>query len=144
MGSYLYVRNYLECHKIAEKQILFLQSINYSDYELESAVIFEVVSLLGLEKYEEVVELLESYTKMNLTFLTCLFVSLYQTNKKKYFELYNENYDEMDIENKEFLIQLNKYLENRDANALLKLNNYPIMGGLKEILKNLKKSKNSK
>ena len=61
MGSYLYVGNYSECHKIAEKQILYLQSINYSDYELESAYMFEAVSLLGLEKYNEVEKILFVY-----------------------------------------------------------------------------------
>lgn len=144
MGSYLYVGNYSECHKIAEKQILYLQSINYSDYELESAYMFEAVSLLGLEKYNEVEKMIEGYSKMNLTLLTCLFVALYQVNREKYIELYNENIEEFDSENKEYLFQLNKYLKNKDKNALSRLNNYSIMGGLIKILKNFKMSKNAK
>ena len=61
MGSYLYVGNYLECHKIAEKQILYLQSINYSDYELENKVTDQVLdeyTMLGndhlFERYKYV------------------------------------------------------------------------------------------
>ncbi len=142
MGSYLYIGNYLECHKIAEKQILYLQSINYSDFELESAFMFEMVSLLGLERYGEVKNNIESYSRINLTLLTCLLVSLYQIDKKKYFEIYNENFDEMDSDNKDFLFQLNKYLKNNDKNALLELKNYSIMGSIIKFLKKIKMSKN--
>lgn len=144
MSSYLYIGNYEECHGIAEKQIMYLQSIDFSDYEVESAIIFEIVALLGMEKYQEVKDRVYAYTKMSLTIITCLLISLYQLDEKEYLNFYNENIGYMDHNDKQYLILLNDYLKSRSKSILSDLSKYPIMGSLIKILKNLKIGKNGK
>lgn len=63
MSSYLYIGNYDECLNIAEKQILYLKSIDFINYEIESAIIFEVVALLALERFQDVKEKIKDYQK---------------------------------------------------------------------------------
>lgn len=138
MSSYLYIGNYDECLNIAEKQILYLKSIDFINYEIESAIIFEVVALLALERFQDVKEKIKDYQKMNLTLITCLLVSLFKIDKKEYFEFYNENVEFADEDNKKYFILLNNYLKNPIKNTLSDISKYPIMGPLVKILKNFK------
>lgn len=144
MSSFLYIGNYEECLNIAEKQILYLKSIDFSTYEIESAIIFEVVALLALERYQEVKDKIKDYQKMNLTLITSLLVSLFKIDKKGYSEFYNENIQYVDNEDKIFFKLLDEYLKNPIKTNLSDLSKYPIMGPLVKILKNLKIGKNSK
>lgn len=138
MSSYLYIGNYDECLNIAEKQILYLKSIDFSDYEIESAIIFETVALLALERYQDVKEKLKDYQKMNLTLITCMLVSLFKIEKKEYVKFYNENIEYLDEEDKKFFILLNDYLKNPVKTTLSDITKYQIMGPLLKILKNFK------
>lgn len=138
MSSYLYIGNYDECLNIAEKQILYLKSIDFSDYEIEFAIIFETVALLALERYQDVKEKLKDYQKMNLTLITCMLVSLFKIEKKEYVKFYNENIEYLDEDDKKFFILLNDYLKNPVKTTLSDITKYQIMGPLLKILKNFK------
>ncbi len=138
MSSYLYIGNYDECLNIAEKQILYLKSIDFSDYEIESAIIFETVALVALERYNDVNDKIKNYEKMNFTLITCLLVSLFKIDRKEYLSFYNENIEYADDDDKKYFILLNDYLENPIKTTLSDLSKYPIMGPLIKILKNFK------
>ncbi|MFA6661399.1 MAG: hypothetical protein WCS56_00030 [Bacilli bacterium] len=139
MNSMLYVGNYSECYKLAVKQIASLESLNFTQFELESANMFLAVSLLGLKEYHKVIQLLENIESFNLTFITCLLVSLYKTNKNEYQLFYKENILENDLSknDKDYCNSLNSYLKINNKSILNTLSKYDLMGSVIKILKKI-------
>ena len=141
MNCLLFVGNYEECNIIAAKQLLAVKALNYSEYEKEIAEDFLYVSLLGLMKYEYIIEKLKDQDDFYLNRLTCLLVSLYATNKSSLNQYIKENinYDELDDYYCEYIKGLIYYLNHKDKKLLGKLEKYDVIGSIFEILKkNLK------
>ncbi|MDD3383704.1 MAG: hypothetical protein PHX46_02700 [Bacilli bacterium] len=137
MSSMLYAGNYNECYKIALKQIACLESLDIKQFELESANKLYVTSLLGMERYKEIIDLLMDIEYTNLTFIICLLVSLYKTNKNQYLAYYKENVIDNDLEkhDKDLFNSLNSYLKINNKGILNTLAKYDLMGPIIKILK---------
>lgn len=91
MNCLLNVGNYEECYDLASKQFLILQSIGRDDdHQLKAANKFISISLLGLQKYKEVVVRLDKNESYNMTELCCFLIAKYKMDKKEYCKYYNE------------------------------------------------------
>lgn len=142
MGAYLFLGKYKECLNMAEKQYLYVQSIDFSQFEIDTVFKFKIVSLLGLERYEDIISLLNDYTKMNYTLFTCYAISLFYVNKKEYIELYNDNIDDYDDMTKSYFILLDQYLKTNDKSLINEFLKYNVIDSITIILRNLKMNKN--
>lgn len=137
MNSLIKVESYDECFDIAYRQKFSLESLNIKGYELTIANNYIVLSLVGLEKYERVLNLLSNKTNYNVTELTCYLISLYMTNKNNYVEYFEKKLDlnSFPAEAREFFTLLNKYLVHSQKRVLntLEYNNlsFPFIKNLK-------------
>lgn len=139
MSSLLFVGNYEECNKIAEKQLLSVKALNYSNYEIEIAEDFVYVSLLGLKKYDYIIEKLKDVDDFNLNRLSCLLIALFVKNKSSLNEYIKDNidYNELDAKHSDFIKGLTYYLNHKDKKLLVKLEKYDVIGSIFEILKKI-------
>ena len=142
MTCLLYIGNYEECYELASRQILILESLNVDDNLIDSAKKHLIISSVGLEKYNKVIELINSKIQLNLTEASCLMISLYNTSKKEYEILYNEGFDYMkaDEEKINYINTLNLFLKKRDKKYLVKLETKLIMAPLQKIFKKMLES----
>lgn len=138
MSCLLYINNYNECYELSLKQELCLKSLDLMTSEYKNVIKFKVISLLGIRRYNQVIDLLINLDSMNLTLLTCLLISLYQTDQTKYLAYYNDF--KLNIDDSDYSIYLNyldKYLHTRNKNILNNIFEYEIVKSLKNILKKL-------
>lgn len=139
MSCLLFVGNYEECNKIAEKQLLAVKALNYSEYEKEIAEDFLYVSLLGLMKYDYIIESLSDSDDFNLNRLSCLLIALYAKSKSKLNEYIEENinYNELNDKYCEYIKGLIYYLNHKDKKLLNKLEKYDVIGSIFIIIKKI-------
>ncbi len=137
MGSLLKLENYEECYKLSSKQLLSIQALKYSEYEVRAALSFKIVSLLGMNRFNEIIREIKNLTDINLNLLTCLLISLYKTDIDKYESYYKENIVNAVIPNdfQEYLNILDNYLKTSNKKLLLGIEKYNIMSVLSEMLK---------
>lgn len=139
MTCLLYVGNYAECYELASRQILILESLDIDDGLINSAKKHYIISCIGLEKYERIIEILDTKKQLNLTELTCLIIAYYFTNKKGFELIYKERLKKYPIDDKtlKYLNSLNIYLRRPDKKYLAKLENSEIMKPMKKIFKKM-------
>lgn len=138
MYSLLFVGNYEECLKLSSMQILSFRSFN-EEAELFNASCYQIVSLLGLGNYSEVVKKLSNNREFDLTLLTCFLVALYYDNKGQYLNYYNKeiHIDKYEENDKKFFNSINSFLIHKDKRQLIKLENMDIMPQIIKILKKI-------
>lgn len=136
MCSLLYAGNYEECNELARKQLLSIRAIGtLQSFYRKSASKYLFVSLLGLEEYEEILELCESKQYFNLTELTCYLVAMNRYNKKKYNTYFKSlNLEAFDEKDRQYIIMIDKYLRNDHRKVLKDLYSYDVMDCLINML----------
>lgn len=140
MSSLLYVGNYQECNDLAFKQKLTLKAINSEYLFLQKSLKkYEIVSLLGLEKFSEIITILERSQSFNIILLTCYLVSIFKyKGKKEYINYYNDlEFEEFEKNDQDYLRNLNTFLVYNKKSILQHLNHYEIEGWLINILKKI-------
>lgn len=136
MANYNSLCNFEEAYKIEKKQIYSLKSLKEYEFELMSTNKHYMITCLGLKKYKEVINILDSQTRLNLTEIVCCLISKYYVNKKDYEKEFNELMtDDPNISNKELYVKLDRYLKTKDKKILLKISNFRINKVIVEILK---------
>lgn len=138
----LYIGNYEECYELASRQILILESLNIEDSALELAKKVLVVSSIGCEKYNRVIELLENNVELKLTEITCLLIAYYKTNKKIYDSYLKNDLDYLSIDKNyiRYINVLNNFLKKPDKKYLMLLENVELMQQMKKIFKKMLES----
>ena len=136
MSSFLYVGNYEECNELANKQLLTIRSIGLGQgFHRRSASKYLFVSLLGLDRCEEIIELCEVKKMFNLTELTCYLVAMFRLDKN----MYEAYFDGLDLnvfneKDKKYLITIDEYLRTNHRKVLKDLTDYDVMGCLINII----------
>ncbi len=140
MSSLLFVGNYQECNDIAFKQKLSLMSIKSTYKILEKSVDkYNIVSLLGLNRYSDIISILENGLSMNLTLLTCYMIAVFkEKGKKEYIKFFDDLGIELyELKDQEYLNTLNIILVSNRKSLLPKLENYEIEKWIINILKKI-------
>lgn len=140
MSSLLYVGNYEECNDLAFKQNLSLKAIN-SQYTFlnKYAIKYYIASLLGLNKYSEIISKLENKPSYNITLLTCYLVAVFKVKGiNEYYKAFNEiNVENLDEKYKQYLNLLNTVITKNKKSLLQQLAEYRMDDWIINILKKI-------
>lgn len=139
MNSLLCVGRYELCYEIANKHLLSVQSLNFSDYEKAIAEDFICVSLLGLKKYEQIYNRLKDKQSFNINEISCLLIAMFKLDKNLFnnYVSQNINFEEMDEKYQSYFKQLFNYLEHNDKKQIETLKQHSVMKCIFKILKNI-------
>lgn len=139
MSSLLRIGSYEECYDLAYNQILILESLGIEDQVMKFAQKFVIVALFGMKKYELIINMLKNRETCNLTEMTCLIVSKFYAERKRYEIFLKEDidYSMFDKDSLIYINNLNKFLTKKDKKALSELENDKIMLPVIKILKKL-------
>lgn len=144
MSSLIHVGNYEECYNLSSRQLKSLESIDSNNqFLINSSKKFIMLSMLGLEKYNEIINNYLADENLSLTKNICLMLALY----KKGFDLkdlseYKKFYNELQVEdlNEKYyaiLSLVNQFLNCKKKTLLNKLLDYEIMSHFEKIIKKL-------
>ena len=119
----LHIGKYEDCYKLAIKQKLSLAAYCQDNDETEMINEYLLVALLGLKRYDKIINLLINSKEYSLTTLTCLLVAIYENNKKDYDKYFKENVylEEFNEETKNIIINIDHYLHHKDKRILTKI-----------------------
>lgn len=125
MSSLIYVGNFEECYNVSFKQSLTLKSINIDNKFLNrSARKFKIISMLALNKYEDINKEYLKYDSLSIVEILCLMTSLYKEGLDNHdLTSYNEFYSQFDLTDNEqednlLIINLNEYLTSKKKHSL--------------------------
>lgn len=139
MSNYNMLANYEECNVLAYKQLMTLKSSKNNGIEYKTTKKHLMFSLLGLKKYDEVLNLLENNEGYNITDMCCLLICKYKENYDEYNKYFtseillknlNENY-------KTLFENLHLFLTKNEKKALVELEKCNVGDVLIKILKKL-------
>lgn len=139
MRSLLYIGNYEECMKLSTKQIRSLESLGVIGYDLIATKSSLNLSLLGLNKYKEVLININNQEKMDLSDITSMLICEYKLNKQSFKDYYKDfiETNKFNESTLKYLNLLTYYFTHRDKKILKTLSKANISGILINILQNI-------
>lgn len=137
LNNLSFVLDFDEYYKLAHEQLHTLKSFGCSGFELNSTIKHLVVSSLALNKYKEVIKILENKEEVTITEMFCLIIAKYNYDPQNFEHWFKEEMNDLiaDEEYKELINDLLLYLKEPEKKNLLKLKDYEIMSSLINILK---------
>lgn len=137
LANYNCLLKFNEGYLLGKKQIIALESINNNDEEYLLTKKHLILSCLGLKKYDEVILYLNEFKKLTLSDISCLLISYYYTDNKEYQKLLDNLINNSNVEVKEYVQVLNKYLHQRNKKNIYELEKYNINKIILDILRTI-------
>lgn len=131
MLNYNVLGMYEKTYELAGNQIIALNALGRTDFEYRITIQHLALASIAIEKYNEVIELLESQSIYQETDFLCLMFAHFMTNQKEYERLYNS----IDVTSKENngIKNLDTFLRKKNRSNLQKLQ----VEGIKSIFVNV-------
>lgn len=137
LANYNSLLKFDDAYLLSNKQIIALESINNQDEEYLLTKKHLILSCLGLKKYDEVILYLNEFKKLTLSDISCLLISYYYTDNKEYQKLLDNLINNSNVEVKEYVQVLNKYLHQRNKKNIYELEKYNINKIILDILRTI-------
>lgn len=117
---YAHFKNYQDCYDLSKSQLLLLKSFKMEDDIKTQTLKFYLLSALALEKYDEVIAMIEEKQSMVITEFCEYLVALYKTNNDKYLQTLNETLNDSQNDNETINICkiMDEYLQNNNKKIL--------------------------
>lgn len=115
MNNLLRMGNYEKAYDMAVKHMYSVIALNEKSYNYDRFLNIMLASMIGMRKYEFVIDRIEKIEKLSSTNFIFLLISYFSVNKEKYKEYYYENLEFDSI------IILDEYLRTKDKKLLLNL-----------------------
>lgn len=138
MSCLIKIQNYQGCLDLVEKVIPSCMSLSLHQFELKNAKKFKLIALMGINSYNEVINLFKDNKDFDLTEITCYLYALSIISMEEYEIKYKEevNLDKLPNNIKNYMIALDNYIHKNDEKYLLELAQENIRDGLIDVLSN--------
>lgn len=139
MSSLNYLENYEDCYSIAERQLLYLESISADSVEIKRTEEHLMMSALGLDKYDEIIEMLRNKKKMDLNQFSSLLVAYSKTDMEEYKRYYNCEIKKTQFPDNvlEYFKLLNEFILTHNKKLIINFEKYNVSGVIINIYKKL-------
>ena len=117
---YSYFKNYEDCYELTKAQLLLLKSFKIEDDIKTQTLKYYLLSCLALEKYDEIISLIEEKQSILITEFCEYLVALYKTNNEKYLQTLNETLNNSKNNDERISICkiMDEYLQNNNKKIL--------------------------
>lgn len=147
---YLHFNNYELCYELSKQEIIMCKSFGIKGKDLYYAREYLIISCLGLNKYDEIIEIVEEKEDINVSELCVYLVALYEIRKDEYNKFKDEYVNSIDSDDAELkshvesvIDAMEDYLTNKSMKKLSLLSKKIILEAFVKVLEYRIKNNNN-